>query len=125
MQLAPSLQVAEVNDRVAFLALEREWNALVEAVGDTLFYRHEFLRIWMDNFAPRTKPRILTARDAGGRLVAALPLMEERAFLYGVPVRQLVATANPHSCRFDVIALDAEAAGGAFFEHLARNVSWD
>lgn len=121
---APPLEVAEVNDRAAFMALEPEWNALVEATGDQLFYRHEFIRIWLDNFAPRARPRILVARDAG-RLCAALPLVEERAFLYGVPVRQVVAAANPHSCRFDLIAKDGAAAGRAFFEHLAKDPAWD
>lgn len=125
LKLSPPLEVREVNDRAAFMALEPEWNALVAATCDELFYRHELIRVWIDNFAPRARLRILTARDGAGALSAVLPLMEERTTLYGVPVKQLVSTANPHSCRFDLVAKDGEAAGQAFFEHLRADRSWD
>jgi CelD/BcsL family acetyltransferase involved in cellulose biosynthesis len=68
---------------------------------------------------------VLTLRDGDGRLCAALPLMAERTTLHGVPVRQLSATANPHSCRFDVIAREPEAAAAAFLAHLRAERSWD
>src|SRR3954469_22357202 len=87
-----ALAVSEINDRATFVALEKDWNALNARTGNEPFYRHEFLRIWIDNFAPDAKLRVLIARDAQGQLAAALPLMEERAYMYGVPVRQLVAT---------------------------------
>jgi CelD/BcsL family acetyltransferase involved in cellulose biosynthesis len=125
LKLSPRLQVAELNDRAAFVALEQEWNALNARTGNEPFYRHEFLRIWIDNFAPTARIRVLIARDAEGKLQAALPLMEERVYMYGVPVRQLVATANAHSCRFDVIAEDGAAAAEAFFAYLAVDNSWD
>ncbi|XXF80869.1 GNAT family N-acetyltransferase [Myxococcaceae bacterium GXIMD 01537] len=120
---APS--VDEVTDRSAFMALEPEWNALVEATSGELFYRHEFLRIWVDNFAPGARLRILILRDSDGRLSAALPLVLERTTLHGVPVRQLSATANPHSCRFDVLAREPEAAAAAFLAHLRARRDWD
>ena len=66
-QLTPP-RVVEVTDRAAFMALEPEWNALVEATANELFYRHEFLRIWMDNFAPEAALRVLTLRDDDGTL---------------------------------------------------------
>lgn len=124
LQLQPNA-VVEVTDRAAFVALESEWDALNARTANLPFTRHGFLRIWIDNFAPKARLRILTLRDAAGRLTAALPLMEERAYLYGVPVRQLVATANAHSCRFELLAEDPEAAGAAFFAHLAQDKSWD
>ncbi len=119
------LRVEEVNDRAAFAALAPEWDALVAVTRDEIFLRHSFLRVWIDNFAPRARLRVLLARDGSGALRAALPLMEERTFLYGVPVRQLVATANAHSCRFDLIAQDAVAASAAFFSHLRSDPGWD
>lgn len=118
-------RVEQVTDRAAFMALEPEWNALVEATSDELFYRHEFLRVWVDNFAPGARLRILTSRDGEGRLCAALPLMLERTTLLGVPVRQLSATANSHSCRFDLIAREPEAAAAAFLAHLRSDKGWD
>ncbi len=117
--------VEEVTDRVAFMALESEWNALVEGSSNELFYRHEFIRVWVDNFAPGAKLRILTLRDQAGRLSAALPLMLERTSLHGIPVRQLSGTANPHSCRFDVIAKEPETAAEAFLAHLRADKGWD
>ncbi len=125
LALTPSIKVEEIQDRAGFLALQPEWDALVAITNDQLFYRHDFLRVWLDNFAPRAKWRILTARDEVGALVAALPLVEEKTRLYGVPVRQLSAAANPHSCRFDLIAKDPAAAGEAFYAHLAADRSWD
>ncbi|MEW6730916.1 MAG: GNAT family N-acetyltransferase [Acidobacteriota bacterium] len=119
------LEISEVIDSADFLALEIEWNALVEATNNEPFYRHEFIRIWLHNFAPDAKLRILTARNSSGRLVAVLPIMERFEFLGGFPTRQLVSTSNSHSCRFDVIALNAETAGIAFFGYLAASKNWD
>src|SRR6185436_19049006 len=53
------------------------------------------------------------------------PLMKTRGFTGLLPARQTVSTANPHSCRFDLIAEDGAAAGKSFFEYLAVNNSWD
>ena len=117
--------VAEVDDRAAFVAMEREWDELVAATDDQFFYRHSFLRVWIDNFAPGEQLRVLTLRDDDGRLDAVLPLVARRSSLYGVPVRMLAAPANTHSCRFDLIARDREAAAAAFTDHLAAERSWD
>jgi CelD/BcsL family acetyltransferase involved in cellulose biosynthesis len=124
-QLAAAPRVQVVRDRAAFMGLEAEWNALVARTGDTLFYRHEFLRVWLDNFTPGAQLRVLTLRDGSGTLTAALPLLLERATLYGAPVRQLVSAANPHSCRYDVIAEAPEQAARAFLAHLRGDRSWD
>lgn len=117
--------IVELNDRAAFMALAREWNALVDETGGEPFYRHELFRIWIDNFAPRLKLRVLCLRDPGGALSAVLPLVERRSKIYGVPVRELTSASNSHSCRFDLIARDADAAAEAFFAHLAADPDWD
>src|SRR5829696_2538229 len=124
-QLPTLLRVHEVNDHAAFMALELEWNALAEAMDSQVFYRHEFIRTWVDTFATGAHLRILSARDDTGDLAAVLPLTEERSTMYGAPVRQLVAAANLHSYRFDLIARDAEAAGRAFFDYLSADTGWD
>jgi CelD/BcsL family acetyltransferase involved in cellulose biosynthesis len=124
-KLSPAPSVQEVTDRAGFMALEPEWNALVEATANELFYRHEFLRIWIDNFAPTAQLRVLTLRDSEGNLTAALPLVAERTTMYGIPVRQLSGTANPHSCRFDLIAREPEAAAAMFLAWLSTDRSWD
>jgi CelD/BcsL family acetyltransferase involved in cellulose biosynthesis len=124
LKLAADLEVQEVRDRAGFARLEEEWDALVARTRDELFYRHAFLRVWIDNFAPRASLRVLTGRSEG-KLVAVLPLVEERTRLYGIPVRELHSAANAHSCRFDLVADEPEAAGRAFFAHLAKDASWD
>lgn len=125
IQLSPPITVSELTDRAAFIALEREWDELVARTRNEIFFRHRFIRLWIDNFAPEAKLRVLVARSADGALVAALPLMQERAKIYGVPVTQLVSTANPHSCRFDLVAEDPALAADAVFEYLAADTGWD
>jgi CelD/BcsL family acetyltransferase involved in cellulose biosynthesis len=112
-------------DRPAFMRMDKDWNALVEATSDEPFYRHEFIRSWIDSFVPDARLKILTGHDRTGRLVAALPLVAERGFLYGLPVRRLVSPTNVYSCRFDLIAADRRAAAAAFFRALADDDSWD
>ncbi len=124
-RLEDRLEVEELGSMVAFLALESEWNALVEASVALPFLRHECIRAWLFNFAPASRLAILIARDQGGNLVAALPLVLERGFVCGLPARQLVAAANTHSSRFDLIALDPRNAGRAFLDYLVQRPGWD
>ena len=93
LAIADSAQVIEVNERSSFVALESEWNALVDAIRPEPFHRHEFIRVWLDNFAPQKRWRILAARDSQGRLAAVLPLVSERSSMFGMPVRQLASAA--------------------------------
>ena len=124
---APGVEV--VTTRAAFAALQSEWDALVDRSGGELFYRHAFLRIWIDNFAPGEKLRVLTLRAEDGRLVAALPLVWRWSKLQGVhlPVRELAAPANVHSCRFDLVAEEgrAEAVAEAFLARIRAMRDWD
>jgi CelD/BcsL family acetyltransferase involved in cellulose biosynthesis len=117
--------VVEISERSSFVALEAEWNALVDAVRPEPFYRHEFIRVWLDNFAPNKRWVILSTRDPSGRLAAVLPLIAGESSMFGVPLRQLSGASNVHSCRFDLIARDPQAAGRAFFQHLAASDRWD
>jgi CelD/BcsL family acetyltransferase involved in cellulose biosynthesis len=119
-----SAQVVEITDLASFASMKNEWDDLVARTRDEVFYRHDFLRIWLSNFSAGAQARILTARNQG-RLVAALPLVEERTTLYGVPIRQVVSASNAHSCRFDLIAEDPPEAAALFFRHLTANRTWD
>ena len=119
------LRVSEVRDLAGFDALEAEWNDLVRHTDDQVFYRHEFLRCWLRHFAPKGRLRILTGRDAEGRLVAVLPLQAKPGKQYGMPVRQLLSLTNKHSCRFDLLAEDPRRAGTAFLGHLMKDPTWD
>lgn len=119
-----ALTVEELS-RAEFESLRPEWDALLARSGQAEpFLRHAFLTAWLDNFAPEAPLRLFAARERG-RLVAALPLLEEAARVWGVPVRMLRPPANVHSCRFDLIAEperpDAVAAIWSHLRALARS----
>jgi CelD/BcsL family acetyltransferase involved in cellulose biosynthesis len=117
--------VAVVTTKDEFRSLEREWNELVTAHNNILFLRHEFLYAWLESFAPDASLFVLTGRSSDGRLVAALPLIRERANIRGIPVRQLSSMSNEHSCRFDMIAEDPESAGRSFINRIVADDDWD
>lgn len=124
-KLLPIINVVEVVEHSAFIALETEWNMLVKASQNEPFYRHEFIRTWIDNFAPKEKLKILTGRDNSGKLVAILPLVIKLESMYRLPVWQLISPTNVYSCRFDLIAETKEVAARAFFFYLLKDRSWD
>jgi CelD/BcsL family acetyltransferase involved in cellulose biosynthesis len=119
------MSVSEVRDLRGLAGLADEWNAVLAATADEFFYRHEFITAWIESFAPRADLSVLIARDADGRLAAALPLVRERGRICGIPARQLVGAANAHSFRFDMIAREPGPAAEAFAGHLAADRSWD
>ncbi len=118
--------VVEELGREGFLGLRQDWDELVARSGhDEPFFRHHFLSLWLDNFAPGEELRLFVARS-GERLVAALPLLEERGRMYGLRVRRLRAPANVHSCRFDLVAdPDRPEAIKALWSHLRATRSFD
>src|SRR5262249_6988105 len=118
-------EITAITDLAGFRRLEQQWNSLVTATNNSLFLRHEFLRVWYESFAAHERARILTGWSAEKRLVAALPLIEQRGAIRGMPVQQIVAMSNPHSCRFDMVAENPLAAGQALFRHLAAQNDWD
>ena len=63
-QPAPELRVEVIEGRDAFLGLERAWNeALGKGPRDEPMLRHEWLRAWIENFAPSLPLRTFVARD--------------------------------------------------------------
>jgi CelD/BcsL family acetyltransferase involved in cellulose biosynthesis len=121
----PGLDLRDLADRTAFAAMEGEWNTLVEASSPEPFYRHEYIRSFLDNFVPNAPLKVVTGRDAGGRLVAGLPLVAGRGSICGIGVRELASPTNVHSLRFDLVAEDGEQTAEALFEHLAADPGWD
>lgn len=70
------LRVEVVEGRDAFVQLERAWNdALAKGPHDQPMLRHEWLRAWIENFAPGATLRTFVAR-AGREICAAVPLIE-------------------------------------------------
>ncbi len=106
-------------------ALAEQWDALVERCDDQVFYRNGLLLLWLQSFAADADLRVLTLADSKGRLTAALPLIAVRSRMFGIPVRELRAAGNLHSCRFDLLADDPAMAATSFVEHLRQCSEWD
>lgn len=118
--------VAEELGRHEFDHLRDAWDATLDRAGRREpFYRHAFLSVWIDTFAPEADFRLFVARDHG-RLVAALPLIADEPRLYGIRVRRLRAPANVHSNRFDLLLEPGrEDALHALWAHLRAAASFD
>jgi len=119
------IDVSLVEDEHTLARLRPEWNALVDRTLNEPFYRYEFIRSWLENFKPQTPLKLLIGREPGGRLVALLPLIEERVRMFGVPIRQWTSPTNVQSARFDLVAEDKTAAANAFFCLLRKLDGWD
>jgi CelD/BcsL family acetyltransferase involved in cellulose biosynthesis len=93
----PPLSVEMVEGREAFQALEKEWNAaLSRGPRDEPMLRHEWLRAWIENFAPGAPLRTFLAR-AGRELHAAMPLLETKERNADTCFLPLTTWATPHN----------------------------
>src|SRR5438270_10838378 len=89
------LAVEVLEGRDAFNALEREWNAAVaKGPRDEPMLRHEWLRAWIENFAPGATLRTFVVRT-GKQLHAALPLLESHDCDAGTCMLPLPTWAMP------------------------------
>jgi len=118
---AGSYEVAELTDPQAFLDLEADWETLSgAAVTDLPFLRSDWFRIWWSHFGEGRKLCLLTARREG-RLVLAVPLMEERESSVSGPLLTLHSVTNAHSFRYQLlVARGEEASVDALWDHLRR-----
>lgn len=109
-------------------AVAADWLRLCdEASNDEPFYRPEWIRANLRAFAPDARLLLFTCR-AGNRLTGVLPLVWERGFFCGLPVRRLRSASNVHSCRFDLLRArghDGDAAVAAIWERLKARRGWD
>ena len=96
------LRVEIVEGRDGFVQLEKAWNAALAAgPHDEPMLRHEWLRAWIENFAPGATLRTFVARE-GREIHAALPLLESRersADTCFLPMTTWALPANDHSDR--------------------------
>jgi CelD/BcsL family acetyltransferase involved in cellulose biosynthesis len=102
----PALRLEVVEGRDAFVGLEREWNAaLARGPRDEPMLRHEWLRAFVENFAPGATLRTFVARS-GREICAALPLLETRersADTCFFPMATWQTPVNDHSQRGGVL----------------------
>ncbi|GAC1341244.1 MAG: hypothetical protein NVSMB23_12530 [Myxococcales bacterium] len=123
------LKIELLQGREAFVALEREWNAaLASGPRDEPMLRHEWLRAWIENFAPGLPLRVFVAR-AGKALAAAIPFIEHEersADTCFLPMKTWATPCNDHSQRGGILL------GGrwvealpALFARIAAEPGWD
>ena len=123
------LTVELVEGREGFNALEKDWNAaLSRGPRDEPMLRHEWVRAWIENFAPGTSLRTIVVR-AGRELQAALPLVEieeRNADTCFLPLTTWTTPHNDHSQRggFLLGARGVEALP-LVWEKLAGMPGWD
>lgn len=119
-------RMEEVTGRGPLAALVPQWEALADDVAPGVpFVRPAFIFGWCRAFAPSLPLRVVCVRSEDGRLEALLPLLAQREWLYGLPVRGLNAPVNAHSCRFDLLARDPWISGPKLLEHLEEKGGWD
>ncbi len=114
------ISVSEISRWEELEAVRDEWNELLASgLGDTPFLRHEWLENWWRHFGAGRRLAVLLARREG-RLLAALPLMEQRERLHGIPVTTLRSITNRHSYRYNALCAPGGEAGlEAIWGHLA------
>jgi CelD/BcsL family acetyltransferase involved in cellulose biosynthesis len=123
------LRVEIIEGRDAFTTLEREWNkALAQGPHDEPMLRHEWMRAFIENFAPGATLRVFAART-GRELQAAVPLIESRersADTCFVPMTTWATPCNDHSQRGGVL-LGRRGAEGlqAIWDKLVDTPGWD
>lgn len=108
--------------------LAASWQALCDRdPNGQPFSRFEYIRSYLRAFEAQSQLAIATVRR-GNDLLAVLPLVEERAFMSGLPVKRLRAAAGIHSGRFDLACapgLDGQLALAALWAYLRLNRTFD
>jgi CelD/BcsL family acetyltransferase involved in cellulose biosynthesis len=119
-------EVAEISELNDFLALESDWDALLDECDcDLPFLRHDWFRIWWGRFGAGRRLSIVTARR-DGRLALALPMVEEREGWFPAPRVKLHSLTNAHSFRFQIpLRRGEEGSVRAAWSYLEkRNRPW-
>jgi CelD/BcsL family acetyltransferase involved in cellulose biosynthesis len=123
------LRLEVVEGRDAFVQLEREWNAaLARGPRDEPMLRHEWLRAWIENFAPGATLRTFLARE-GREICAAVPLVESKergADTCFLPMTTWHTPSNDHSQRGGVLlGRRGEEGLRLIWETLQATPGWD
>ena len=123
------LRVEVVEGRDAFNALEREWNAAwARGPRPEPMLRHDFVKAWIENFAPGAELRTFVVRG-GKEIHAALPLIEtveKGADTCFVELTTWSTPANDQSQRGGfVLGRRHEEALQLLWDRLADQPGWD
>ena len=122
------LRVDIVEGRDSFVQLEKSWNdALGKGPRDEPMLRHEWVRAFIENFAPGATLRTFVAR-AGKEIAAAVPLIETQernADTCFVPMTTWSIPVNDHSQRGGVLLGRRWQEGLDSIWQTLQGQSWD
>jgi CelD/BcsL family acetyltransferase involved in cellulose biosynthesis len=123
------LRVEVVEGRDAFVQLERVWNdALARGPRDEPMLRHEWVRAFIENFAPGATLRTFVAK-AGRELHAAVPLIETQersADTCFLPMTTWSIPVNDHSQRGGILLGRRWEEGlSLIWQTLQQRAGWD
>jgi CelD/BcsL family acetyltransferase involved in cellulose biosynthesis len=123
---APTVRIDEGGPAIVE-ELGNEWRELCESgPSNEPFYRPEWIAAYLRTLIPPHRLLLATVR-AGGKLTAALPLIEARVIFSGVPMRKLLAPCD-EDLRFDVVrspGTDGDGAVLALWQFLKGYPGWD
>ncbi len=128
--LEQGFTVEVLEGRDAFAGLEKQWNAaLAKGPRDEPMLRHEWMKAWIENFAPGAPLRIFVARSAGHELQAAVPLVETKERNLDtcfVPMTTWATPCNDQSQRGGVLlGTRGLEALQAIWDKLVLTPGWD
>ena len=125
-----NLSIETISSFETFLSLEKEWNSLLtKSNNDSVFLRHEWFRVWWENFGDKKELYVLLAKERE-ELVGIAPFMlvkekvgQRRPFA----VRQVRFIENGEAPYLDFIVKDKRVEIlQSFLTYLQSNCSsWD
>ncbi|MCA1825534.1 MAG: GNAT family N-acetyltransferase [Myxococcales bacterium] len=123
------IRVEVVEGRDGFVQLEKAWNdALSKGPHDIPMLRHEWLKAYIENFAPGATLRTFVAR-AGREIHAAMPLIEaieKNADTCFLPMTTWALPVNDHSQRGGVLLGKRWQEGlESIWQTLRETAGWD
>lgn len=122
------LRVEILEGRDAFVGLEKAWNdALAKGPRDEPMLRHEWIRAFIENFAPGSTLRTFVVR-AGKEIAAAAPFIETRersADTCFLPLITWSIPVNDHSQRGGVLLGRRWEEGLALLWQSLQEQRWD
>jgi len=123
---SPEVSVSRVRGLAALTEIESEWQALCARAATPPLFSAVWIRAHAEAYERDDQLHFVLAR-VRGRLAAVLPLVLERAWFRGLPIRKLRSAAGKACLRFDLSA-DAElwtdAVARALLQHLAQWKAW-
>jgi hypothetical protein len=125
-----SLTIKEVKDFPSFLALEQEWNSLVEKSSTaTVFFRHEWFKCWWKAYGEEKELFILLLYKENNHLIGISPLMISKKYFRGFPTRNIGFIENDETPCCDLILLQKEEERFKVIEKIveyiiAKNRRW-